>query len=139
MKHFNKGSFERIKLLELKLNKNIVFSLFTDKLIHEFFLSARKINPIRGRGQIVRKLFHLQNSMNYNLVLESTLHSGVLESNILLTSQLIELGGSHSPESYVHFTSFGLFSVDSHICLVTKSQQPSKGYDHKCQLWFLVS
>lgn len=61
--------------------------------------------------------------MNSTLVMESALHSGVLEGNILLTSHLAELGGSHSPAPYVHFISFGLFSVHSHICLVTKSQQ----------------
>jgi len=112
-----------IEQLELELNKNVVFSPFMIRLIQDFLLVMEKSTPVRGRGQTVRILFHLQNSVNSNLVVESALHSGVLEGNILLTSHLTELGGSHSPESYVHFISFGLFSVDSHICLMTKSQQ----------------
>lgn len=105
------------------MNKNMFFSPFTARLIRDFFLFTEKNTPIRERGQTVRSFLHLQNSMNPNLVLESALHSGILEGNIPLTSHLTELGGSYSPEIYVHFISFGLFSVDSHICLMTKSQQ----------------
>lgn len=49
--------------------------------------------------------------MHYNINLEFTLHSGTLESNIF-SSHLTKLGGSHTTESYVHFLSFGLSSVD---------------------------
>lgn len=82
--------------------QNLIFFSLHKKIDTGLFPFHRKKYSLQRKWADSKKT-HLQNSMNSNLVLESALHSGVLEGNILLTSHLTELGGSHSPESYVHF------------------------------------